>query len=729
MRNILRLSLVGALLLTSSVAGLSQTASPPSAATQAAQAGKQGTSAAEATAALREKLFAVAVKQTTPIFEGKAVELALQIKKAPQFTAGVNKDEVSVSGVSAEGFSQYVMHDGKKIGQAVLTRLTKGERYVELNAENFSSQFNVEEDVINPEETLDVSGNEEELIAALKKLNSDEAPAEDKEKSGEEKEEDYRDVARDENGGSGSGGSPSGGGETPGQSGYETPERREVESKDAPEEVPEEVRVTSDGCSPIVDRNQRLIRLQSKTQTLKKGIVVEESACSDSGTNYTIQKSTATCEDSIDMDARIVKPQYVEFYVNDKLERVQLSDCQPDPETTFSISEDASCPLDIDLEAGKAYIETSLVYTDGNNNLQTVRTCERSPTADPIPMSQVADGCNIRHDFAKGLSTEMAMWIYKRDDQFFQASPCMTTNTTFEHEKVFKKSGVEVCQVMVDLTGKQAIPQYRTQISVHGMPEYIDQCTPDSTASIEIRATNEGCLNPAEFNHDVAAGVSYGLERYYYENPNRVYVGGCKQSQTSYVHDVDITSWKYDDDALKAQPLSSVTINVAGQNYPVASNMLLPGAPEVSYTDSGIESVQDLAGRYYEGCNSFVPTKRSQAYERPDGTMHYVAISNGTPIDEGDRCTREEEVEKVMVWRTVFGDRKLVHKKRDTTPHVGECSRWSGAISYYSFWKKRTKITEPDGDVIATDWVEYEVLDSVSHRTITGSRYNDSERC
>ncbi|WP_152986734.1 hypothetical protein [Pseudovibrio sp. POLY-S9] len=638
MRNILRLSIVGAMLLTSTAAGFSQTAAPPTPAAQAAGAGKPTTSAAQATAALREKLFAVAVKQTTPIFEGKAVELALQIKKAPQFTAGVNKDEVSVAGVSAEGFSQYVMHDGKKIGQAVLTRLTKGERFVELNAENFSSQFDVKEDAIDPEETLDVSGNEEELIAALKKLNAPEEPEDDKDKDDKEDDEKYEDVDRDENGGSGAGSGSSDGGETPGQNGYETPDRKEVEEKDAPEEDLEEIRVTFEGCSPVIDRNQGQVRVQSKTQTLKKGIVVEESACSDSGTNFTIQKSGATCDDKIDVTARIAKPQYLEYYVNSQQERIQLSDCQPDPDTTFSITEDDSCPIDIDLQNGMAYIETQMVYTDGNNNLQTVRTCERSQFYQPIKMAQVTDGCNIRHDFGNSLSTEMAMWIYQKDEQFFQASPCSVTENTYPHEKVFKKNGVDICQTMVDLSGRRAIPQYRTQITVNGAAQYIDQCTPDSNAFVEIKSTTEGCINPAEFNHDIAAGVSYGLERHYYENPNRFYVSSCQQGGTSYTHNVELSSWKYDDEKKVAQPLSDVSISVSGQVYPIASNMLLPGAPEVAYGALGQETDQVPGGRYYEGCYAFVPTKLTDVFERPDGTRHEIDMGAGAPYEEGYQC-------------------------------------------------------------------------------------------
>ncbi|SDQ36781.1 hypothetical protein SAMN04515695_0992 [Pseudovibrio sp. Tun.PSC04-5.I4] len=753
MRNILRLSVVGAMLLTSTAAGFSQTAPPPTPTQQAAQAGKQNTSAAQATAALKEKLFAVSVKQKTPIFEGKAVELALRIKKAPEFTTAVNKNEVSVAGVSAEGFSQYVMHDGKKIGQAVLTRLTKGERFVELNAENFSSQFDVNDEAINPEETLDVSGNEEELIAALKKLNSDEEAGEDKDKDKEGEREKTEDAERDENGGSGNGSGPSGGGDKPETNGYETPERREIDDKDAPEDVPEEVRLTGEGCTPVIDRNQNLILMQSKTQTLKKGVVVEESACSNNGVNFAIQHSSASCDDKIDLSAKIAKPQFVEYYINDKVERIQLSECQPDPETTFSIFEQDSCPLDIDLDKGEAYVETSLVYTDGNNNLQVVRTCERSAEADPIPMSQVADGCSIRHDFANSLSTEMAMWTYEREGQYFQASPCSTTENTYPHEQVFKQNGVEVCQIMVDLSGRRAIPQYRTQITVNGSSQYIDQCTPDSSASIDIKSTSEGCLNPAEFNHDITAGVSYGLERFYYENPSRVYVSACQQGGTSYVHNVDVSSWKYNDEELKAQPLSSVTINVSGQTYPIATNMLLPGAPEVAYSEEDIEETQDLAGRYYEGCNAFIPTKRSKVFERPDGTRHAVAIGAGTPIDEGDQCVRETET--IERWYEALVTRNDNTARSSVEDANGKVINYPGGDGYDSYHEngpyaaasvkhanrntycekaiitvlnkteivQRMTITNPDKTVTYTEWVNLDKRSKQSSKSVMNSYF------
>ena len=381
------------------------------------------------------------------------------------------------------------------------------------------------------------------------------------------------------------------------------------------------------------------------------------------------------------------------------------------------------------MQEGKAYIETSLVYTDSNNNLQSVRTCERSDSAEPIPMSQVTDGCTIRHDFGNNVSEEMAMWTYERDGQYFQASPCSTTGQTYPHEKVFKKNGVNICQSMVDLEGRRVIPQYRTQITVNGVSQYIDQCTPESSAALEINSTTDGCMNAAEFNHDITAGVSYGLERFYYEDPNRVYVSSCQQSDSTYVHDVAVTSWKYNDEKKTAQPLSTVTINVAGQTYPIATHTLLPGAPEVAYASLGIESVQDLAGRYYEGCNTFIPTKRSEVYERPDGTKLYVAISNGTPIDEGDKCTREEEKEPIMGRKKISIGYATVQKYRHDPDHsrsIGRCGKWSGNVDIYHWWKKRTKITYPDGEVTYTDWKNVEEFTGSKYMKLTGRDYGDA---
>ncbi len=725
MRSIFKVTLAGGLLLSATIAGNTQSASPPTPAEQAAGAKQQG-SASEATKALKEKLFAVAVKVKTPIFEGKAVPLALQIKKAPQLTQSLAGADVSIAGVSAQGYSQYVTHNGKKIGQAVLTRLTKDERFVELNAENFTSQFDVDDDAIDPAEILEINGNEAELVAALKKLNAEE-PEEDEEDKKEKDEEEGE--GSNKNGGSGASDGKS---ENELASAYKTPERREADEED---EEPEEINITEEGCQPVYDKAQNVVTVYNKTQTLKGGVVVKDGTCEPSGKTFTVQKQYGTCPDLVDVEGRKAQPQFQAYYLNDAKERTDLEQCQVDEDMTFKITEKESCPVEVDIEAKTATIITSLVYTDRNNTERTARGCEPSTSLEPLPLTLNTQACSIKHDFAAGQSKEMGTWTYTKNDVTYQASACIDTGNTFPHNKVFKQNGVDVCKVLINMDTQVAIPQERTQITVAGVRQFIDECKPNQSASKDIRATTDTCENPATFTHDLDAGVSYGMERFYYENPDRVYVTDCLQGAATYTHGVKITSWKYNDEELTAQPLSTVSITVAGKEHTIVADALLGGAPEVPYAALEDETVENTAARYYEACNSFVPTSVRKVYERPDGTKHYVAAGEGAPIAEGDKCVRE--VETVERWfktvankggwvasasvENIHGTRvqipggygswvseedgpyrrpQLVRKNSPTV-----CAPGSMNLKNYNEIVQRTRITEPDGDISFTDWV------------------------
>ncbi|WP_068317865.1 hypothetical protein [Polycladidibacter hongkongensis] len=587
----------------------------------------------KAASALREKLFQVAAKIKTPIFEERAVPLEFEIKAAPDLA-----EPVSIAGVTAEGFTRYVTVDGEKVGQAVVTRLRKDKRFVDLNAEHFTTQFKVDDPEIKPEEILDINGHEGEFVAALKKLHEDPENEKDEEKKEEEKDKEKQQVQGDSGrkSGGGAGGARSG----QQQSAYKTPERRKDEKKTP---AKSEVRTTTEGCKVVVDLAQGVVRQQSKTQTFEDGVMTSEEACSDSGTNFTIQKSYSGCTDFVDIDKMQAQPQYVQYYLDDKAARHELGECQPDTDKTFTITEAEKCPLDLDLEKGVARVQTSLVYTNANNNLQTVRECQPSKTIPEIKMTKTAEGCTMRHDFAGGKSTEMAMWTYEKGGQYFQGSPCMTTENTYTHKKVFKSGGVDVCEFIVNLAGLEATPQYRTQITVDGSPRYISDCTPDESANVAIKATTDTCMNPALFNHDLSAGVSYGMERFYYDNPSRVYVSACQQSKTTFAHNVEVTNWKYDDENKTAMPLSTVTISVDGSSYPVATDTILAGSEAVAYTLSEKKNVLQEDKKYYEKCIGFVPTKDVEVYQRPDETTYEFVIGDGEVKNLGDLCHRTKE--------------------------------------------------------------------------------------
>ncbi len=722
--------ILGATLLSLAVpasVGIAQTAGIPTPAETDALSASQTTNSLENQAGktaqagdqkkLTENLFSVGVAEQLELEKGKAIETPLVFRSQPKVD-----EPVSIEGVTIDGYSSYATYNGKVIGQTVITSLKKDGMIVDLDAQDFSSQYNMDTPKIEPEQEISIKGNEAALVRALKTLNGEDA-GEEKEEEEEEKEE----VQEKSDGGSSA--INSSGANDDATNGYQTPERRNVA------DPAEEIKITEEGCQPVYDSVQNVVKGQNKTQTFKDGVLVSETACEPSGVTYTVQKQYGTCPDIVDVPGRSAQPQFQAYYLDDVKVRKDLGECQPDLNQTFEITEKDNCPINVDLIARTATVASSLVYTDRNNTERTARACEPSQTLDPLPLVLNTQVCSLKHDFGAGRSDEMGTWTYTKGGVTYQASDCINTGNVFPHNKVFKENGVDVCPVLINMDTKAAIPQSRTQITVAGSKKFIDECKPDQSASKDIRATTDTCSNPATFKHDLSAGVSYGMERFYYDNPGRVYVTECLQGETSYNHDVEITSWKYDDEQLKAQPLSTVSITVDGTKYTIVSDILLGGAREIAYAALEDETVENTAARYYEACNSFVPTSIRKVYERPDGTKHYVAAGEGAPIAEGDKCVRE--VETVERWfktttttspwtssasmenvngvrvtvPTGYGTRVFESDGPYSAPQVKRknnealCSDGQLTITNYTETAQRTRITEPGGEVSYTQWV------------------------
>jgi len=95
---------------------------------------------------------------------------------------------------------------------------------------------------------------------------------------------------------------------------------------------------------------------------------------------------------------------------------------------------------------------------------------------------------------------------------------------------------------------------------VNGVEQFFTECKPDST-NIAIQSTIDGCDNPSLWNHDLAAGTSYGRERFYYLLDGiPQYVTECQDSEVAYPHHVETTGWQNHDDQLFAYRLTTVYI-------------------------------------------------------------------------------------------------------------------------------------------------------------------------
>lgn len=571
---------------------------------------------------LRKDLLSVVAREKTKLLQDEIVTINLEIEKIAPLG-----EEVTIEGVSAQGYSRYVVVDGKRIGQTVLSKLSKGEKSVALNTDNFVSQFEIDPDntlaELAPEDLIDIDGSEPELIEALKKLMEE-----------EEQEDPSPQTASDGQSGTNSNSNSSGKDGENAQSSATQPVQSATESYST------ETRVTTDGCELVIDRPSKVVREQNKILEYENGVLVNESACSDSGRNFPIERSYMTCADVIDLPALEARPQYIEYYNDTDQIRQEISGCTIDEDQLFAIVENRSCPIDIDLVGGVATVYTKLIYQDGNNREIQVRGCEPSQEVQPIKMEQDFSACSIKHDFAHGESTALATWVYELDSAFYQASPCMETDTVYPHKKVYKTDGYDVCPVLIDLSGQIVIPQYRTQITVDGVTQFIDECKPAQDGEIQFIATTETCDNPVLFQHDLGAAVSYGLQRYYYENPDKVFVTECAAGGPTYRHNHEQTGWLHDDEQLVSQPLTTISIDVSGQHYEIASDVLLDGETQIPYAENPVETVAEQGQKTHEGCEVFQLTSLKQDYIRPDDSLYILMLGEGAPLALGDHCTR-----------------------------------------------------------------------------------------
>lgn len=684
---------------------------------------------------IKENLFTV-----TPVLEtdltADAAPVSLSFAGQPNTT-----QQIDLSGIAAQGFSRTVTVNGESIGQVVVTKLTKDENSVDLTADKFTSQFTLDSNRLVPTTSISVNGDEAEFVRAVATLTKEEASKEEPEEV-EDKASDGTDS-----------GEATGKGDNDIADGYETPQRIEAQEEEDPKI---EVRTTSEGCSPVVDLAQGVVRMQSKTQTFSDGTLTEEGACSDSGMSYTIQKSYNVCEDVVDLDGLKVNPQYMSYYINDASERINVSDCMVDEEKTFPITENENCAVTINIEDGNVIVNTSLVYLNDSNKEIRVRDCQPSETIEPIALLEDTHSCTMKHDFSAGQSNEMVMYSYEKDGVRYQATPCIDSGNSYNHTKVFEKNGIRVCPMLVNRATNTATPQYRTEITVNGESQYIDECKPEASSAVGIFSTTDGCDNPSNFAHDLAAGVSYGLERFYYDiggSSARTFITECTKSDQAYTHDVTPTGWKYDDENKTAQQLVTVSINVNGTTYPIATNYLAAGTTAVPYSYVGTKDVRNEAAARFEGCNKFIPTKRSEIYTRPDGTEYAIPIGAGEDIDDGDKCVREVETKDEYTHAEVKGAgmyaTRFIYFEDGTRQQVGlgtitdmskfpakyvsvgniRCPKRAGQtnsgsmqLSTYKGRYGRTRITMPDGGVSYSDWtLQSEYVDGVlvANRTIS----------
>lgn len=565
-----------------------------------------------------------------------------------------------LEGVVAKGYVRYVEHEGRRIGQALLTGVEKDERMVPLRHEDFTTQFALSEADEGEEEGVEgegsvavpaadegelaglvfegseevlIEGDGPQLVRALRELQ-----AAQKQQDGKEEEDGSQQQIAGRSRGGGEAGGESGSNDL--ASGYQSPEG--VRPLRAEESGTPSVNVTEDGCDVRVVMEQEVVIQQSRAEISQGGTVQDKGECSDSASRFPLQKSYSACDDLVNIEGREAASRFRYFYLDGNLARTDVGECRKDDEKVFEIVEDhVSCPIYLDWSRNMAVPQARLVYLDDNNRRTEARACQDSDSKSAVPLVETDSGCGLRHDFEAGKSIRQTTFLYTLESQTFQAQPCLDTDDEYAHRTVYRNSaGGNICEpvVITDEAGGSFTRQSRVEVTVDGRPQYVTECTPD-TQSSPLTATTEGCMNMAEWNHDREAGQSYGQERFYYEaNVDRVYVTECRDSTVTYRHQSETALYEHHDEGLYSLPATTVYITTPAGRHDIVHRQVLPGTAQLAYDMSGTAD-QPNGSKEYSGCDLYRLTDKVENYTRPDGTTYARRIGPGSPQGPVNDCT------------------------------------------------------------------------------------------
>lgn len=542
-------------------------------------------------------------------------------------------DPKLLPGVTAKGLARKVDVDQHSIGQVLVQSVSKGDKTEVIDQRGFVAQFDAKEtSELFPESSLEVKGSRAALIAALERLNKGETDKEKKEEKAETKDETGQN--------SGSGGSS----KNAQASSYRSPTETYTSQQDS--------YTSTEGCSVRIDLASGLVIQQEKKVDVVNGKTTF-GGCQDSATNWKIERDYLACDDLVDMDTMTAYQQYQNYYLGAAGSNQTIGTCQPDKDKAYSIKEKmGTCAVSPSISKQVAEPRAVLVYANDKGQEVEVRGCaDTFDENDAIPMRQDVAACSIRHNFKvddSGTSEELGQWVYDLDGTTYAASACVPTGRVFPHKKVYQdKTNQYLCQPLVNSSDQTVTLQYRKAIEIDGAEQFISDCTPDTDPSLRlpVKATGDGCDNPSQWDHDVAAAKSYAKERFFFTKPNgqREYITGCQTSAVSYPHSHTRTGWENHDNPSASNggyglPITKVSIDVNGTPYTVLSGEVLPGAVPVNYVKQA--DLTAGTGNYtYSDCNKYETTLLTKQFKRPDNTILQVPGGAGANRPMGNACT------------------------------------------------------------------------------------------
>jgi hypothetical protein len=275
--------------------------------------------------------------------------------------------------------------------------------------------------------------------------------------------------------------------------------------------------LTSNGCSPRVDTQAGFVVIQS--QTLADGEPSNQ-GCTDTAERIPIQKSYAGCPDLVQGD--VAQPQYKQFWVATNGTTNFIGDCQPDPDTKYTVSSDTTgCQASANLSTLTWDVYAQRVYVNHDNQKVVVSACAIS-TSTALQVGKDYTACQAHVDLTTGLVSPgfKAWYVNPATKQQQNYTDCQPDTAS----AVAVQKDYAACPAVVGDTSAQRQYQYWYPDTT-GKRVNVGGCVTDIDSSMVIQSTSQGCTDYVDQSQLKAWGQARSF--YYDASGTAVSVKDC----------------------------------------------------------------------------------------------------------------------------------------------------------------------------------------------------------
>ena len=404
--------------------------------------------------------------------------------------------------------------------------------------------------------------------------------------------------------------------------------------------------VEIEDCEPRIDEVQERVYLQNCTIQKTNGNETSRGQCEDTLRSFELKKdyNGEGCVDYVNHVEKKAYDRYRKYWVDGRGERhyvgetLYIEDDKPRP----FIEEKGNCSAHLDLETMQAHPQVETVYYGRGNARVVVASCHKDLSLNPVSIEETTQGCEPLHNLEAKTSTERKRGVYQIGDIDYQAFACRNSGDPLPHE--FDISAP--CKGVKNMCTKEIMPMGKRFVTLRdGTKHKIgDECEPFGEA-LELEFTTEGCEG---FKHDIEAGKSYALGKWFYTYRNRPQVvSKCVAGSKIYNHKTEVKGYEHDDDHKISYEKQHIWIETELGDVTVEHRKVrydLAGTP-YQFKEDRITASQ-LREAYFDGCYQFTPQDKYKVFKRADNSEFLAFLNTSADKKSSNMCQVRQEQER-----------------------------------------------------------------------------------